>query len=1241
MHLPYPCSVPPRISYAQNGEDVRIWHAFGPRSEDSDLALTYVDVGANEPWRFSLTASLYRLGWRGVLVEADPDLAAMLRRDRPEDHVVQGAAAAEVGSLTFYRVPGTGLGTLDRQEADRARARGFDVKIVQVDARPLDRILADSHVGRSGADIHVLSIDVEGAEASVLAGLALTDVRPWVLCIEAVEPGTSTPSHLEWEPHVLRAGYRYVAFDGVNRWYVSEERADVPVSADAGAPAGTTIAEAIATPFHVLDIGEHGWVTEDMARLRERDNRAFNRAAWQRELIMNDRAAEVPRSEYERQIHELRSALVQVEGSRTFALSRSLAKVGKRGLHLLQRARRAIPAPINARIIRERHLRHVTVNMGHLTDPGYLGDASADQVTWIAASSPEEPGFAPRPPLPPGIGLEPITDEVDAIRAWLTENPFDSDSELDARMDNHDDEVGRVRAALRTRLRLLGPQTSPGTVAGNRIAIDARALQSPAFGNRGIGRFASSVLRGARSAVGDDRITLIVDRGLHPLPAELAGECTQVTRIKESEAAQFCVFLEPSPMTHSADPVIPLLHSGVRRVAVVFDFIPMHYPTIYLRHAAARAEYATNLDALRLYDEYICISNAVRQELPAVIGASNAPDGDVVVAWPRDVLPAGEPSRGSRARSDGPIVLATGDEPRKNTFGGLAGIAAATSDEDPRDVLVLGMAGQETRVHHWSIAAAMRPGEARTLGRVSDEELSDLLAAASCVIVPSFDEGLSLPVIEALRAGTPVVASAIPAHRELIGSGAFLCDPSSPRSIARAIRRARGRSGVWERQARALAGHSHAFLEDVVSTTIRRYSGNGSLTPHGGSVGVRSSRLSVGVATPWKPQRTGVADFSTAVFRELAALVDLTVYTTGDAQVQAKSSPHRHIAQRSVEEILADPSVAEDHDAFLSVIGNSHYHLPFVQLLSRVDAIAIAHDTRMVEFYMALRGRGGAEQVMLTTGEPSGPRGITPALDDQIDDMRLLQNAGFWEVAQRASHLVLHSPSAAPRIMRETGRPVSVLPFANQRVPRTDSIGPGDRRDARRRLGLDTYPEGTIHLGSFGYVDVRTKMTDVVVETAAWLRHWGHPVALHLVGAANEQQVHQLEEQARRSGVETLHITGFQTDEQFRDWLLAVDVGIQLRISPLLGVSGPLSDLAAFGTSAVASAGLCVDVDTPAYIHRLPDAVSPVMVAEAVENVLAETIPMDVREQIRVEYLSAKSPARYARLLLDVIEATR
>jgi glycosyltransferase involved in cell wall biosynthesis len=236
--------------------------------------------------------------------------------------------------------------------------------------------------------------------------------------------------------------------------------------------------------------------------------------------------------------------------------------------------------------------------------------------------------------------------------------------------------------------------------------------------------------------------------------------------------------------------------------------------------------------------------------------------------------------------------------------------------------------------------------------------------------------------------------------------------------------------------------------------------------------------------------------------------------------------------------------------------------------------------------------------------------------------------------------LVMHTPTAAARIEAETGVRPRLLPFANQRAPH-GAVTEQMRADARRRLGFDDGPmAGTIHLASFGFVDTRTKMTDVVIETAAWLTQWGHRVSLHLAGSGGLADVEALTRRATQAQIAHFDITGFLDDAAFRDYLLAVDLGLQLRISPVLGVSGPLSDLAAYGTPAVASSGLAIDVDTPTYVDRLPDDVSPVLVAEAVERALANPVPHAEREEMRRAYLDAKSPARYAEALLALLNET-
>jgi len=902
--------------------------------------------------------------------------------------------------------------------------------------------------------------------------------------------------------------------------------------------------------------------------------------------------------------------------------------------HRLRLAMGYLPAPIQESYVRSKHLKIVRENMAAFVEPAFLGQVVQDSISWI------KPGGKPDLPLG-GFDLYSLSEvERLAVQGWLAAGPYDSDVELDSRMDNFYDEVGRLKAALRTRLSIdsLGDSVIG---AGSKVLFDARSVQSAVHGGRGIGRFALAALEAARSAAASGQLVLLIDRGLDQLPSDLIGSASVVSRVSNHEVGDFGLFIQPSPMTASADPLLPILGSSVPKLALVFDFIPLDYPTVYLKHAAERAEYAANLDALKRYSEFVCISGLTRTQLVDFLERSGAEDLVVAaargasVAWPKGVMPSAQSGAGP---GDGPIVVITGDEPRKNTLGALAAIGAATVGEEFRNVVVLGMARHGDLVHHLAMYAALRPGEAVASARLSDAEMTELLESASAAVVASFDEGLSLPVIEALRCGTPVIASDIPAHRELLGTGSFLADPADPADLARALRKHRGKKETARSQWAALRKHEHSDLETVISQRVsevaftpgaKKFGGEVEDLVADGSVGTR--RLSIGVATPWEPQKSGVADFSAATIRALGELADVTVYVTSGVQENAADLG---LTVKSVE-FLFESGGSHDHDVMVAVVGNSHFHLPFVELLNVIDCVVIAHDTRMVEYYMALRGKGGAEDMMLRTLAPGASETLSPSLDEQIDDMRLLQNAGMWEVAQRAQTLILHSQSAAGRIAGETGVLPIVLPFASQRVPELPVITSSQRSAAATRLGLQA---GVVHLATFGYVDFRTKLTDVVLESVGWLVAWGQQVVLHVVGAASEKEDAALIEQASGLGVD-LRITGFVSDSVFRDYLLAVDIGIQLRVSPLLGVSGPLSDLAAFGTTSVASNGLVVDVEAPGYVDRLPDWVSPVMVAEALLSRINNPLSAESKEAERVSYLRDKDPKVYASELLEVLRA--
>ncbi len=96
------------------------------------------------------------------------------------------------------------------------------------------------------------------------------------------------------------------------------------------------------------------------------------------------------------------------------------------------------------------------------------------------------------------------------------------------------------------------------------------------------------------------------------------------------------------------------------------------------------------------------------------------------------------------------------------------------------------------------------------LGRVAEAELQVLYANATAFAFPSLHEGFGLPVLEAMAAGVPVVASDIPPLREVAGGAALLVPPGRPDVWAEALASVLGDRTGTEVGSRVQAGRHRA-----------------------------------------------------------------------------------------------------------------------------------------------------------------------------------------------------------------------------------------------------------------------------------------------------------------------------------------------------------------------------------------------------------------------------------------------
>lgn len=216
----------PVISYAQNGEDIRLARAL-----PSDAPGFYIDIGACHPVIDSVTQLFALRGWTGINVEPGERPFQALCAARPQDLNLNVGVSDEAGNLMFHEaLDSLGMSSFNADFVRGLKRDGYRTRSRVVEVTTLARLCAE-HVGNRAIDF--LKIDVEGHEREVIAGADWDRYRPRVLLIEAtIDPGA-------WERTLLHNGYLRAGDDGINRYYVRDEDA--------------ALAPKLARPLTVLD----------------------------------------------------------------------------------------------------------------------------------------------------------------------------------------------------------------------------------------------------------------------------------------------------------------------------------------------------------------------------------------------------------------------------------------------------------------------------------------------------------------------------------------------------------------------------------------------------------------------------------------------------------------------------------------------------------------------------------------------------------------------------------------------------------------------------------------------------------------------------------------------------------------------------------------------------------------------------------------------------------------------------
>ena len=376
-----------------------------------------------------------------------------------------------------------------------------------------------------------------------------------------------------------------------------------------------------------------------------------------------------------------------------------------------------------------------------------------------------------------------------------------------------------------------------------RLLIDLSAAFNQ---GAGIGRYARNIIQHAMPHLASDidpvgwyapdpaagdRFHGLARQALGPLAAH-ARRAPFSRRRADQLMFRLPVTLPFSLLTGRADAVYspdftaPPLRSAPRIVTVhdlAFEIVPACAPAALRRYLSKVVP-----EQVRSAQHILTVSKTTRRDLIERYGTSPA---KITVAPNAaecrffNAAPLTEAER-DQLRLPERYLLSVGTfEPRKNHATVFA-VADRVYAETGVPTVVVGRAGWANEPIMAELARLEGAGAAVAVRDLDDALLPGIYASASAVLQLSHYEGFSLPVVEALAAGAPVVASDIPAHREVGGEAVSFVPAMDSDAAFKALvaamvnlgeehrngRRARAAAYSWERSGTILAEVLNAMV---------------------------------------------------------------------------------------------------------------------------------------------------------------------------------------------------------------------------------------------------------------------------------------------------------------------------------------------------------------------------------------------------------------------------------------------
>ena len=771
------------------------------------------------------------------------------------------------------------------------------------------------------------------------------------------------------------------------------------------------------------------------------------------------------------------------------------------------------------------------------------------------------------------------------------------------------------------------------------VYADIRCLQDARFAFRGVGIHASTLLAAAKEYLpkGTNLIGLV-----SPEIGRLDSSFVSIFDSIESVFAprmpsEPAAFLQMSPMTHDPTRAARLIgRSSIFSASVIYDFIPYDMPERYLADAKNAQDYKLQLAWLPSYDCFFPISQYSARRLKNICSISDdritttgvalRPDFESTLhgtdAMLRTVLRPNFPNRY--------VVCVAGADRRKNVEVLLDAHAKLPTEHNNTHIVIVGSYGEShiaKLIDHYKSQGGLSR-KLHFLHGVSDAELTSIYAGAVAAVCCSEIEGFSIPVIEAIACHCPSLVSDNEAHRELVDFEDAFFDIHDSNRLSQLLAGISSQPLMREKMIAAQSPIAQQFTAKRVCERFWKPISRGLREVSGRVRNVSRHNLlnrpRIAILSPYPPEASGVADYTRRTVQALGKISDVDIYSNAE-------SPAPTPEVKNFFPISEIPYTSGQYDNVLSVVGNSHFHIPIINLQRVHGGPCLIHDNRLAELYNWWKGEDYlAEMASKHLGRKVKASEVRHWMSHPGD----LPSMFFCELIESATPLIVHSRGIQAQCFKEHGIKPEYLTFCCYRDFDVNDLTPSGKLAARAALGIGADDFVIISLGIVG----PTKGPFQCIDSMSRLKKSGMNPHFFFVGSAGSLEPALRSHAAALNVAENIHFCGEWVSEQdYGRYVIAADMAVQLRNHFFGGLSGAMLDCIGSGLSTVANDDLAHALESPDSVVRISDELNSLELLDAILGIYQSKTYLDRLKPSRAEYVRKHSFERYAVNLLEIL----